>query len=137
MCIIKVESHIMSIVKVQSVTPILLRTARCNQIKVIVVGEDIDRVEKGLFLEVEEPTMGSLQLMRRGSALQTQQLYDCGMQCKNEPRTGRRCLKGQTADSGLLESAEASPHRFSCPSQFLAQILACLIQRLGQELTSW
>ena len=71
MCIIKVESHIMSIVKVQSVTPILLRTARCNQIKVIVVGEDIDRVEKGLFLEVEEPTMGSLQLMRRGSALQT------------------------------------------------------------------
>ena len=137
MCIIKVESHIMSIVKVQSVTPILLRTARCNQIKVIVVGEDIDRVEKGLFLEVEEPTMGSLQLMRRGSALQTQQLYDCGMQCKNEPRTGRRCLKGQTEDSGLLESAEASPHRFSGPSQFLAQILACLIQRLGQELTSW
>ena len=116
MCIIKVESHIMSIVKVQSVTPVLLRTARCHQIKVIVVGEDIDRVEEGLFLKVEEPTMGSLQLMRRGSTLQTQQLYDCGMQCKNEPRTGRRYLKGQTADSGLLESAEAGPHRLSGPS---------------------
>ena len=66
MCIIKVEIHIMSIVKVQSVTPVLLRTARCHQIKVIFVGEDIDRVEEGLFLKVEEPTMGSLQLMRRG-----------------------------------------------------------------------
>ena len=124
MCIIKVEIHIMSIVKVQSVTPVLLRTARCHQIKVIFVGEDIDRVEEGLFLKVEEPTMGSLQLMRRGSTLQTQQLYDYGMQCKNEPRTRRRCLEGQTAGSGLLGSAEASPHRFSGPTQFLAQTLA-------------
>ena len=37
------------------------------------------------------------------------------------------------ADSGLLESAEVSPHRFSGPSHFLAQTVACLTQQLGQE----
>ena len=31
----------------------------------IAVGEDIYRVEESPFLEVEKPTMGSLQLMRR------------------------------------------------------------------------
>ena len=31
----------------------------------IVVGEDIPRVEESPFLEVEKPTMGSLQLIRR------------------------------------------------------------------------
>ena len=46
----------MSIVKVQSVTLVHLRTVRCHQIKVTIVGENIDRVEEGLFLEVEEPT---------------------------------------------------------------------------------
>ena len=90
----------------------------------IFVGEDTDRVEEGLFLKAEEPTMGSLPLMRRGSTLQTQQLYDYGMQCKNEPRTRRRCLEGQMVGSRLLGSAEASPRRFSGPSQFLAQTLA-------------
>ena len=85
----------------------------------IVVGGDIDRVKESLSLEMEKPTVGSLQLMRRGSTLQTQQLYDCGMQCKNEPRTGRHCLEGQTADSGLFESAEAGPHILSGPSEKL------------------
>ena len=32
----------------------------------IVVGESIIRVEESPFLEVEKPTMRSLQLMRRG-----------------------------------------------------------------------
>ena len=32
---------------------------------VIVVGEGIHRVEESPFLEMEKPTMGSLQLMRR------------------------------------------------------------------------
>ena len=35
--------------------------ARCHQIRetshVIIVGEDIDKVEKSLFLEMEKPTM--------------------------------------------------------------------------------
>ena len=31
----------------------------------IAVNEDIHRVEESPFLEVEKPTMGSLQLMRR------------------------------------------------------------------------
>ena len=38
----------------------------------IVVGESILRVEEIPFLEVDKPTMGSLQLMRRG--VFTQQL---------------------------------------------------------------
>ena len=40
----------------------------------IVVGEDILRIEESPFLEVEKPTMGRLQLMSGESALQTQQL---------------------------------------------------------------
>ena len=44
----------------------------------IVVHEDICRVEESPFLEVEKPTMGSLQLIRRGSAPQTQKLDQCG-----------------------------------------------------------
>ena len=58
---------------------------------------------------------------------------DCGMWHGNEGRTGRRCPEGQMADSVLLESAEASPRIFSGPSQFVAQTLACLTQRLGQK----
>ena len=50
------------------------------------------------------------------------------MQHRNESRTGRHCLEGQTTDSGLLELPEASPPRFSGPSQFLAQTAACLTQ---------
>ena len=93
------------------------------------------RVEERPFLKVGKPTMGSLQL-RRGVLHKPSNYVDYGMLHRNEPRTGRHCLKGQTADSGLLESAEASPHRFSGPSQFLAQTAACLTQRLDQELTS-
>ena len=40
----------------------------------IVVGEGIHRAEESPFLEEEKLTMGSLQLMRRGSTPQTQQL---------------------------------------------------------------
>ena len=40
----------------------------------IVVDEGIRRAEEGPFFEAEKPTMGSLQLMRRGSAPEIQQL---------------------------------------------------------------
>ena len=101
----------------------------------IVVGQSILRVEESPFLEAEKPTMGSLQL-RRGVLHKPSNYVDYGMLHRNEPRTGRHCLKGQTADSGLLESAEASPPRFSGPSWFLAQTVASLTQSLGQKLTS-
>ena len=77
---------------------------------------------------------------------------------RSEPRTGRHCLEDQTADSGFLESAEVGSHRLSGPSgkglprgaqgmgpqipmflwgpQFLAQIEACWIQRLGSGVVS-
>ena len=61
---------------------------------------------------------------------------DCEMWHRDESRTGRHCLEGQTADSGLLELVEASPLRFSGPSRFLAQIAAYLSESLGQKLTS-
>ena len=80
--------------------------------------------------------MGSLQLMRRGVLHRPSNYVNCGMWCRNERRTGKHCLEGPMEDSGLLESAEASSHRFSGPSQFLAQSAACLTQRLVQELTS-
>ena len=82
-----------------------LSTVRCHH-----------RVEKRPFLEVEKPTMGSIQLMRKGVLHRPNNYVDCGMWHRIEPRTGRRCLEGQTADSRLLESAEANPHRFSGPS---------------------
>ena len=40
----------------------------------IVVGEDIPRVEESPDIEGEEPTMSSLQIDEEGSALQNQQL---------------------------------------------------------------
>ena len=40
----------------------------------IIVGESFHRVEESPILEVEKPTFGSLQLMKRGSAPQTEQL---------------------------------------------------------------
>ena len=48
----------MFIVKVQYIIPVHLRIAKCHH-----------RVEERLFLEVEKPTMGSLQLIDGGSAL--------------------------------------------------------------------
>ena len=45
----------MFIVKVQYVISVHLRIVRCHH-----------RVEESPFLEVEKPTMGSLQLMRKG-----------------------------------------------------------------------
>ena len=61
----------MSIVKAQRVAPVHFKIARYPQIKteasdVIVVGKNIYRVEESLFLEMEKPTMGNLQLMERG-----------------------------------------------------------------------
>ena len=105
----------------------------------IVVGESIIRVEESPFLEVEKPTMRSLQLMRRGVLRRPS---NCGMQRSNESRTGRYSLEGQMADSAKVTRskpfgvAEASLPRFSGPSWFLAQTVACLTQRLGHELTS-
>ena len=91
------------------VTSVRLSTVRCDH-----------RVEKSPFLKVEKPTMGSIQLMRKRVFHRPRNYVDCEMQHGKEPRTGRRCLEGQTADSGLSESAEASPPRFSGPSWFLA-----------------
>ena len=84
------------------VTSVHLSTVRCHH-----------RVEKSPFLEVEKPTTGSIQLMRKGVLHRPSNYVDCGMWHRIEPRTGRHCLEGQTADSRLLESAEANPHRFS------------------------
>ena len=61
----------MSIVKAQRVAPVHFKIARYPQIKteasdVIVVGKNIYRVEESLFLEMEKPTIGSLQLKKRG-----------------------------------------------------------------------
>ena len=50
------------------------------------------------------------------------------MQRRSEPRTGRHCLEDQTADSGVLESAEVDSHRLSGPSAAL-----CLTIELGLE----
>ena len=80
--------------------------------------------------------MGSIQLMRKRVLHRPSNYVDCEMQRGKEPRTGRHCREGQTADSGPLESAEASPNRHSGPSRFLAQTVACLTQRLAQELIS-
>ena len=91
----------MPIVKVQYVIPAHLRIVRCHR-----------RADESPFLEAEKPIMGSLQFMRRGVLHRSSNYLNCGMQHRNEPRTGRHCLEGQTADSGLLESAEASLHRF-------------------------
>ena len=107
------------------VTLVHLRIVRCHH-----------RVEESPFLEVEKPIMGSLQLMRRGVLRRPSNYVNCGMQSRNEPRTGRHYLEGQTADSGLLESAEVRLHRFSGPSWLLPQIVANLTQSLGQKLTS-
>ena len=82
----------------------------------IVVGQSILRVEESPFLEVEKPVAGSIQLMRKGVLRRSSNYVDCGMRHRDEPRAGRCCLEGQTADSRLLESAEANPHRFSGPS---------------------
>ena len=116
----------MSIAKVQYVIPVHLRIVRCHY-----------RVEESPFFEAEEPIMRSLQLMWRGALCRPSNHVDCGVWHRNETRTGRVCLEGQTAYSGLLlESAEASPHRFSGPSRFLAQTAVSLTQTLGQELIS-
>ena len=87
----------MSVVKVQYVIPVHLKIARCHH-----------RVEDSPFLEAEKPTMGSLQL-RRGVLHKPSNYVDYGMLHRNEPRTGRHCLEGQTADSGLLEFGRSKP----------------------------
>ena len=106
------------------VTSVRLSTVRCDH-----------RVEKSPFLKVVKPTMGSIQLMRKRVFHRPRNYVDCEMQHGKEPRTGRRCLEGQTADSRLGVN-RSIPQRFSGPSQFLAQTEACLTQRLAQELIS-
>ena len=107
------------------VTSVHLSIVRCHH-----------RIEESSFLEVEKPTMGSLQLMRRGVLHRPSNYVNCGMWCRNERRTGKHCLEGPMEDSGLLESAEASPPSFSGPSHFLAQTAVSLTERLDQELMS-
>ena len=70
----KVKSHIISIVKVQSVATVHFRIVRCHQIKKrrhiqLLLVKVFTELKKSPFLELEKPTMGSLQLMSRGSAL--------------------------------------------------------------------
>ena len=45
---------------------------------VVVVNEGSHRIGESPFCEAEKPTMGSLQLIRRGRAPQTQKLDQCG-----------------------------------------------------------
>ena len=79
--------------------------------------EGICRLGESPFLEVEMSTMGRLSLMKREVLRRPSSSTDCGMQRRSEPRTGRRCLEDQTANSGFLESAEVGPHRLSGPSE--------------------
>ena len=94
----------------------------------MIVVKGIHRLGESLFLEVEMSTSGSLPLMKRGVLHRPSSYTDCGMQRRSEPRTGRRCLEDQTADSGFLESAEVDSHRLSGPSAAL-----CLTLELRSE----
>ena len=126
---IKIKSHIMFIVKVQSVA---LQSWQMSsdeeETSHVIVVEGIHRLRESLFLEVGMSTMGSLPLTKRGALRRPSSQTDCGMQHRSEPRTGRHCLKDPTADSGYLESAEVSSHRLSGPSAAL-----CLTLELGSE----
>ena len=66
------------------VTSAHLRIVRCHH-----------RIEESPFPEAEKPTMGSLQLKRRGMLCRRSNYVDCGMQGRNELKTGRLCLEGQ------------------------------------------
>ena len=88
-----------------------LRIVRCHH-----------RVKESPFLEVEKPTMGSLQLMRRGVLCRPNNYINCWMQRRNESRTGRRCLEGQTADLAVSRSKPLGVRR-SKPTQILMPIL--------------
>ena len=69
-----------------------------------------------------KPTMGSLQLMRRGVLCRPNNYINCWMQRRNESRTGRRCLEGQTADLAVSRSKPLGVRR-SKPTQILMPIL--------------
>ena len=120
-CIIKITSHVMSIVKVQSVAPVHFRVVRCHQMKkrhhMRLLSKVFTDLEKSLFLEVEISTMESLPLMHKGALCRPSSQTNCGMQRRSEPRTGRHCLEDQMADSGSLESAEVGSHGLSGPSE--------------------
>ena len=83
----------------------------------IVVGKGSRGLGKSPFPDVEMSTMGNLPLMRRGALCRSSNWTDCGMRCRNEPRTGRCCLEVQMPDSGPLDSAEVGSHRLSGPSE--------------------
>ena len=59
-------------------------------------------IEESLFLEMEKPTTGSVQLMKRGVLCRPSSKKDCGMQCRNEPTTRQEGIvlrvKRQTQD---------------------------------------
>ena len=66
------------------VTSVHLRIVRCHH-----------RIEESPFPQVEKPTMGSLQFKRRVMLCRSSNYVDCGMQCRNELKTGRLCLEGK------------------------------------------
>ena len=73
-CIIK--SHLMSVVKVQSVAPVHFRVGRCHQMKKrhhMIVVEGIQRLRESLFLEVQMSTAKAFH-DEEGSTPQIQQL---------------------------------------------------------------
>ena len=78
--------------------------------------------------------MGSCPLMKRGALHRPSSYIDCGMQCGSEPRTGRHYLEDQTADSGILESAEAGSHRLSGPSRSSSREVAMLTVLAGLQM---
>ena len=96
-------------------TSVYLSIARCHQ-----------RVEESPFLEAEKPTMGSLQLMKKGVLCRPSNYVNYGMRCRNERRTKGVVLRVKQQTEDFLESAETRPYRFSSSSRFPAQTVVCL-----------
>ena len=83
------------------------------------IGEGFCRFEESPFLEMEKPTMLNLQLMgARVGVCSTDPGIRLIVECsvgKSPGQEGVVCrVRWQT---GLLESAEADPHRLSGPSE--------------------
>ena len=106
-CIIKIKSHIMSIVHVQSVAPVHFRVAKYHH-----------RIEESPFLEAEKPPMGSPQLMRKGMLHRPsiRLIVECNIGISPGQEVMVLKIKGRL---GIFGVSRSSP-RFSGPSQFLA-----------------
>ena len=75
----------------------------------IVVGKGSRGLGKSPFPEVGMSTMGNLPLMRRGALCRPSNWTDCGMRYRNEPRTGRCCLEGQTGTLRIFGISKSRP----------------------------